>query len=132
MEKSTEKFSRYTLGTLLSVVAINAFGGGYYGMAGAENVPTAWLENSPFDTYFIPGLILFSVVGGTCLWAAMAVFKRYQFARNAAFGCVLIIFGWLGVQVAIIGYVSWLQPAIAVMGVLIFILTCLLPNDILV
>lgn len=132
MEKSTEKLNRYTLGILFSVVAINAFGGGYYGMAGAEDIPTAWLKNSPFATYFIPGLILFSVVGGTCLLAAIAVFKRYRFARNAAFGCVLIIFGWLGVQVAIIGYVSWLQPAIAIMGLLIFILTCLLPNDALV
>ena len=46
-----EKPVRYTLGLLLLLVAINAFGGGYYGMAGAKDVPVEWLEGSPFHNY---------------------------------------------------------------------------------
>ena len=56
---------RYTLGVLLAFGALNAFGGGYYGMQGAEGVPLEWLEGSPFKDYFLPGLILFAVVGGS-------------------------------------------------------------------
>ena len=54
--------TRYSLGGLLAFGALNAFAGGYYGMSGAEDVPREWLEGSPFEDYFIPGLILFLVV----------------------------------------------------------------------
>lgn len=57
------KLVRYTLGVLLLLIAINAFGGGYYGMAGAKNVPVEWLKGSFFRNYFIPGLILFVFIG---------------------------------------------------------------------
>ena len=66
---------RYLLGGLLAFGAINAFGGGYYGLSGAEGVPTEWLEGSPFSDYFIPSLVLFTVVGGSFLFAAIAVFS---------------------------------------------------------
>src|SRR4051812_27480018 len=57
-ERLRREGSRWILGSLLLLVALNAFGGGYYGMAGAPNVPTEWLEGSPFTSYFLPSLIL--------------------------------------------------------------------------
>jgi hypothetical protein len=60
---------RYVLGSLLAFGALNAFAGGYYGMSGAEDVPKEWLEGSPFDNYFIPGFVLFIVVGGSFRWS---------------------------------------------------------------
>ena len=65
---------RYSLGGLLAFGALNAFGGGYYGLAGAAGVPTEWLKGSPFPDYFVPSLILLVVVGGSFLVAAIAVF----------------------------------------------------------
>jgi hypothetical protein len=127
MSKSTEKLVRYALGILLLFVAINAFGGGYYGVAGAENVPTEWLKNSPFQSYFIPGLFLFVVVGGTSLFAACVVFKRLSYARSTALVSGIVILVWLITQMAIIGYVSWMQPATAVTALLILLLAWLLP-----
>jgi hypothetical protein len=59
MATSAEKVIRYTLGILLLVVTVNALGGGYYGMAGAKNIPLELLKGSPFRNYFIPGLFLF-------------------------------------------------------------------------
>src|SRR5690349_9745215 len=112
--KLPEKLVRYTLAILLLLVAINAFGGGYYGMAGAKNVPMKWLKGSPFHNYFIPSLILFVCVGGSALFAAIAVFTRHHIEHKAAFICGIIIIVWISVQIAIIGYVSWLQPAIAI------------------
>jgi len=123
MPESTEKFIRYTLGILLLVLALNAFAGGYYGMAGAKNVPVEWLKDSPFHSYFIPGIILFLCVGGSAFFAAIAVFMQRRIARKAAFFCSTIVLLWLSVQVVIIGYVSWMQPATAVAAVIILFLT---------
>ena len=111
--------NRYLLGGLLAFGALNAFGGGYYGMAGAESVPTEWLEGSPFDDYFVPGLILFGAVGGSLLAAAIAVFANLPMARVAAVGAAAILFGWLVIETLMIGYVSWMQPATAAGGLVI-------------
>ncbi|QFG53380.1 hypothetical protein [Chryseobacterium sp.] len=78
---------RRPLGTLLLLVALNAFGGGWYGMAGADAVPISWLEGSPFRDYFIPSMILFVVVGGSALLSAISVFMRQRKARFLSFLC---------------------------------------------
>ena len=59
MRTRSDSLIRRSLGTLLLLVALNAFGGGWYGMAGADAVPISWLEGSPFRDYFIPSMILF-------------------------------------------------------------------------
>jgi hypothetical protein len=64
------------LGSLLLLMAINAFGGGFYAMAGAKDVPVEWLKESPFPDYFIPGLFLFLVIGGSALLAAVASIQQ--------------------------------------------------------
>jgi MFS family permease len=128
MPKTSEKFIRFAPGILLLLVAINAFAGGYYGMAGAKNIPMEWLKNSPFHNYFIPSLILFIVIGGSSLFAAVTVFRRDRFGRKASLLCGVIILIWLGVQIAIIGYVSWMQPATAIAAVLIIFLSFLIPE----
>ena len=120
---------RYVLGGLLAFGALNAFAGGYYGMAGAEGVPKEWLEGGPFDDYFVPGLVLFVAVGGSFLAAAIAVLARLHIARTAAFAAGAIVLGWLTVETAIIGYVSWMQPATTIGGLLVLILAWLLPRD---
>jgi len=121
--KPAEKLIHYLLGVLLLFVAINAFAGGYYGLSGAKDVPIEWLKGSPFHSYFIPSLILFVCVGGSALFAAIAVFRRHRIARKAAFLCGVIILLWLAVQAAIIGYVSWMQPTTALAAILILLLT---------
>jgi hypothetical protein len=119
---------RLTLGALLAFGALNAFGGAWYGLAGAKGVPTEWLEGSPFSSYFIPSLVLGIVVGGSFLLAAVAVFRRWRSARLLAFGAGAVVLGWLAVQVAIIGYISWMQPTTALAGALILALASQLPR----
>ena len=118
---------RYSLGGLLAFGGLNAFGGGYYGLSGAQGVPTEWLKGSPFPDYFVPSLILLVVVGGSFLMAAIAVFARLRIGRVTAVAAGLVVLGWLAAQLAIIGYVSWMQPTTAVAGVLVLILGSLLP-----
>jgi energy-converting hydrogenase Eha subunit B len=120
---------RTLLGALLAFGALNAFAGGYYGLSGAEGVPREWLAGSPFTDYSVPSLILFVVVGGTLALAAIMVFMRHRLARAGAFAATMILLGWIVVQVMIIGYVSWMQPATFGAGLLIFLLTLLLPGS---
>ncbi|HET7116634.1 MAG TPA: hypothetical protein VFI29_09095 [Hanamia sp.] len=128
MSKSNAKTIRNILGVLLLLVAINAFGGGYYGMAGAIGVPIEWLQGSPFTSYFIPGLFLFTVIGGWALFASILVFMKKKFAPKAALISSEMVLLWLVVQISIIGYVSWMQPTTAVAAVLIILLAWNLPN----
>jgi uncharacterized membrane protein (UPF0136 family) len=113
---------RYALGALLAFGAVNAFAGGYYGLSGAPGVPLEWLEGSPFSDYTIPSLILGVVVGGTLGFAALAVLAGRRFAGRSAFVAGAIVLGWIVVQVSIIGYVSWMQPATLVAGLAILAL----------
>ena len=118
-----------TLAALLAFGALNAFGGGYYGLSGAEGVPKEWLEGSPFTDYFIPSMVLFVVVGGSFLVAAVAVFARWPRARFLALGAGAVALVWLAVQVAIIGYVSWMQPITGLVALSMLALAALLPHS---
>ena len=122
MIKSKQKITRYFLGTLLAFVALNAFGGGYYGLSGAKDIPLEWLEGSPFSNYFIPSLFLLIVVGGSCLYAAATVFRNGSHTFVVSLLCGLLLIFWIIVQVFIIGYVSWMQPAVFIAGIVTLVL----------
>ena len=119
--------TRHLLGALLTFGAVNAIAGGYYGLAGAKDVPLEWLSGSPFSDYSIPSWILLVVVGGAFSIAATAVFRQSRLARGSAFGAGLVVLVWIGVQLAVIGYVSWMQPATVLAGLLVLLLAWLLP-----
>jgi len=119
---------RTLLGAFLAFGALNAFAGGYYGLSGAEGVPREWLAGTPFTDYFVPSFILFVIVGGTLAVAAVLVFRRHRLARAGAFTAAAVLLGWIVVQVTIIGYVSWMQPATFAGGLVMLALTALLPS----
>jgi hypothetical protein len=120
--RSAQPVVRYGLGALLAFAALNAVGGGYYGLSGANGIPREWLRGSPFSDYFVPSLVLMTVVGGSLLLAAIAVFARWRHDRWLATAAGVIVLGWVTVEVAIIGYVSWMQPATAAAGAMILVL----------
>ena len=124
----SRRFIRYLLGALLAFGALNAFGGGFYGLAGAKDIPTEWLRGSPFSSYFVPSLILLVVVGGSFLASAIAVFARFRFDRPMALATGATVLGWIAVEVAIIGSVSWMQPATVAVGLLVLLLAWFLPR----
>lgn len=112
----------WVLGLLLSFIAINAFGGGVYGMMSPKELPSEWLEGSPFSSFFIPSLILFVVVGGSHSVATYWVLKRDSKAYKAALLAGSVLLMWILVQVAIIGFVSFLQPMMAGLAVVVFLM----------
>jgi hypothetical protein len=87
-----------------------------------------WLEGSPFRSYFVPSLILLVVEGGSFLFAAIAVLAGSRIARISSRSAGAVVLVWIVAQVGIIGYVSWMQPVTAVGGVLVLLLSWLLPR----
>lgn len=101
------------------VIALNAFGGGIYGITGARELPAEWLQHTPFNSYLIPSLFLLIVVGGMSLLTSVSLFKRSSWAWSLSLYTGILLVLWIIVQVAMIGYVSWLQPAIFISGLVI-------------
>lgn len=116
------KIREWLLGILLVIIGLNAIGGGIYGIAGAQEVPLQWLDGSPFNTYLLPSIFLLVVVGGSCFASAVLLFRRHSFAARASLFTSLLLLSWISAQIAFIGYVSWLQPAIAIAAVIIWLL----------
>jgi hypothetical protein len=80
-----------------------------YPNGSALNMPLSMLMGSPFATFFLPGLILFSVNGIGHTAAAVISFRRHRFAglAGAVMGLGLMI--WIFIQVSMIGGGHWLQ-----------------------
>jgi hypothetical protein len=114
--------NRLILNVPLLIVGLNALAGGFYGMSGAPHIPLEWLAKTPFQSYFFPSLILALIVGGSSLLSAFFVITKNAHAKSASLIAGGILFVWIVVQVAMIGYVSWLQPAMAATAVMIVVL----------
>ena len=90
------------------LLSIGALGGGLVLILAPRGEimppPLSALAGSPFDTYFVPGLILFGVLGVGPLVAARLAWLGHSLASVATFvvGSALLI--WVAVEIAIIGY----------------------------
>jgi hypothetical protein len=112
------------------LLSIGALGGGLVLMIAPRGeimpLPLSALAGSPFDTYLMPGLILFGVLGLGPLVAARLAWLRHPLAPTAAFvvGSGLLI--WVAVEVAIIGYSDEppLQAIYGILGVAIVLVAC--------
>jgi hypothetical protein len=122
-DRTTGPLSRVAKGALALevVLAIGALAGGLILMLAPRGeilpLPLSALAGSPFDTYFVPGLILFGVLGIGPLVAARLAWIGHPLAPTAAFivGAGLLI--WVAVEIAIIGY-SNEPPLQAIYGIL--------------
>jgi CHASE2 domain-containing sensor protein len=104
------------LAALEAVIALNAIGGGIYGLAGAKNVPRAWLAGSPFHSYLIPSLVLLFVVGGGMIVALGLTAVGARRAAEVSIAAGLVLLGWITVEALIIPF-SWLQPTFFVLAI---------------
>ncbi len=128
-DRSAAEKGRILLGVLLAFLALNAWAGGFYAMSGAPGVPVEWLSGSPFEDYFVPGLVLFFGLGGTFLLASLAVFTNWRFAPHVAGLSAALLVAWLVVQVWIIGIVSFMQPVTAFVAFVVAVMAWALPRD---
>jgi hypothetical protein len=67
-------------------------------------LPMSALAGSPFSTYLMPGLILFTVLGIGPFAAAFLAWRGHPLATIAAFGTGVALLIWILVEIAVIGY----------------------------
>lgn len=91
-------------------LGVGAIGGGLALMLGPCGeilpLPVSALTGSPFADYFVPGAILFAIIGLGPLVAAVLTWRRYPVASLllTAVGAALLI--WLIVEIAVVGYTN--------------------------
>ena len=107
---------------VLAFNSISAVGGGVAVMTGALPFPLSWLRQTPFSSYFIPGLVLLLVVGGSAAIAALAVgLRRWCPIALAALSGVIMV-GWIVSEVLLIRTFSPLQVLYLATGILVLVL----------
>ena len=106
-------------------LGVGAIGGGAALMLGPRGeiipLPVSALAGTPFGTYLVPGLILFTALGVGSLSAAALAWRRHPIAPLFALGVGLALIIWIAAQIALIGYSSAppLQAVYLVLGFLI-------------
>lgn len=95
-----------------------------------------WLDASPFDSYLIPGLLLFTGVGllpmVTCVglltkpgwqWAnTLNIYSNMHWAWAYSLYAGVAVIAWITVQLIMTHY-FWLQPVMIFTGLLIIVFT---------
>ena len=71
--------------------------GGWLGMS------RALLEETPFGSFLIPGLVLALVVGGSQLAAGLALVQRRSNDVRLALAAALVLAGWIAIQALMLG-----------------------------
>lgn len=111
------------------LVGIGAMGGGMMAIINPEGpggMPTEALNNSPFYDYFIPGIILFAVIGlGNVISAISILVKsKYQSYISNIFSWALVI--WIIVQCIMLRLVVSLHVIFFIIGLIEAILAALI------
>ncbi len=106
-------------------LGVGAIGGGAALVLGPRGeiipLPVSALAGTPFGTYLVPGLILFTVLGVGPLGAAALAWRRHPIAPWLALGVGLALLIWIAAQIAFIGYSADppLQAFYVLLGLLI-------------
>jgi len=110
-------------------VGIGALFGGMFGMLNPYDplgIPVELLEGSPFSSYFIPSLILFTVIGLGHTFSGWTALKKsyYQAYISTVFSWALMI--WIVVQCLIMETVAFLHILFFFIGLIGAVLAMLL------
>lgn len=123
LQRMTRRNLIRATGGLELVVGLSALAGGFALLASprgeALGMDPGMLEGTPFSDFFIPGLMLLVLIGLGGVGAFAAVLARWRYAPLASFALGLALTGWIAAQVALLGYLSLLQPLYFAAGLVI-------------
>ncbi|HEX9056700.1 MAG TPA: hypothetical protein VF818_04135 [Ktedonobacterales bacterium] len=104
------------------LAAVSAVGGGIAILVGTIQFPSEWLSRTPFASFTGPALILALVVGGSALVAAgLALLAGRELGVLASLAAGAIMMGWVVGETVMLGYISWLQPVMFGVGILMLL-----------
>lgn len=106
------------LGAVLTLVTVNAVYGGIGLIRDGMGMPADWADRLPFGSWTVGGLALLATVAAPQAIGLAAVATRHRSAAliGAVVGVALV--AWIAVQLLILQRFFFLQPIIAVLGVL--------------
>lgn len=124
MKKS--KVVSYCTGALLTFIGVGGVVCGLMMMLKSNGEYLQLSQNliydSPFETYFIPGLALFSVNGVISLIGALLSFKNHHYSGLMTMGLGVAMIIWIIAEVYWVNEYSFLQPTMFGIGVIEIIL----------
>jgi hypothetical protein len=101
-----KRFSKIIAVLLLSLNGISAIFGGWNLMLDPTGrtiqMPLDWLQDSPFNNFFIPGIILFTVNGFFNVFTAVLAIKNTRGYELFILSAGIMLAIWLTVQIIII------------------------------
>lgn len=113
----------WSLVALLLFLSASALYGGYSLTSDPTGrslqMSTQLLVGTPFTDFLVPGLFLFICLGIGALVSLLGLVVRAKWCFLGSFGIGLALVCWILIQVALVGYSSWLQPVYAMVGILI-------------
>lgn len=130
---------------LLALLGLGAiFGGGVFIISPKGDLfgmPLSFLDGSPFNSYLVPGIILFTVLGIAPICIAVALVKKpehkiaelFNLYKDMYWGwtyCIYIAFAliiWIQVEMTILSAVHWSHTLYMFFAILI-LLVALLPQ----
>ncbi|MGZ3882931.1 MAG: hypothetical protein ACXVPQ_04880 [Bacteroidia bacterium] len=117
---------------LMFMVAANALIAGCLLMADPSGkklgLSLALLRFSPFDNFFLPGMILFSVNGLLSLITGIALIRRWPYYPIGLCIQGVLLTGWIAVQVCMIRELNILHAVLAATGVFFVAAGIILPG----
>jgi len=120
--RSSDRRFATTALSLEVLLSVGALAGGAALVLGPRGeilpLPVSALAGSPFDSYLLPGVVLFAVLGVGPLVAAYLARRRHPLAPTAALAVGLALLVWLAVEIAVIGFSMTppLQPVYLLLG----------------
>jgi hypothetical protein len=101
-----KRFSKIIAVLLLSLNGISAIFGGWNLMLDPTGrtiqMPLDWVQDSPFNNFFIPGIILFTVNGFFNVFTAVLAIKNTRGYELFILSAGIMLAIWLTVQIIII------------------------------
>ena len=107
-EKSNKSYSLYLMMALILFQGVSGLFGGFALVADPTgailNMPVTLLQESPFENFFIPGLILLTILGIFPVVVFYGLWMRSDWAWTGALFVSAALITWIGVEILMVGY----------------------------
>ncbi|MGV9671646.1 hypothetical protein ACWDPV_13805 [Gordonia sp. NPDC003504] len=108
----------WVLAVVEAFIAYQAVSGGVALIDDRWGMPREWLQRTPFDTWIGPGWVLITLIGIPQALAALVVVVDARPAVLAGFLAGASLLVWIVIQLALLQVFFFLQPVIAVAGLI--------------